>query len=120
LADATHLPYPDESFDIAFNGVSLMHIIDYAAAIREAARVAARTCIFHSVPVFADHPTTFLQKYAYGAPVVEVVFAEAELLSLCREAGLRLVREWPSIPYDVFAVTGHRSVAKTYLFAAGG
>ncbi len=61
-----------------------MHIVDYAEAIREAARVAAHNCIFHSVPVFADHPTTFLQKYAYGAPVVEVVFAEAELLSLCR------------------------------------
>jgi SAM-dependent methyltransferase len=119
-ADATYLPYPDASFDIVFNGVSLMHIIDYAAAIREAARVAARHCIFHSVPVFADHATTFLQKYAYGAPVVEVVFAEEELKSLCREAGLRLVREWSSIPYDVSAVTGHRSVTKTYLLTAHG
>lgn len=120
-ADATQLPYADRSFDIVFNGVSLMHIIDYGAAIREAARVAARNCIFHSVPVFDDRqPTTFLQKYAYGSPVIEVVFAEAELLSLCREAGLRLVQAWPSIAYDVFAVTGHRSVAKTYLFSSGG
>ena len=51
-----------------------MHIIDYRAAIREATRVAARYCIFHSVPVFDDHQTTFLSKYAYGAPVVEIVF----------------------------------------------
>ena len=78
VADATSLPYADGAFDIVFNGVSLMHIVDYQAAVREAARVAARYCIFHSVPVFDDdHPTTFLQKYAYGAPVVEVVFRQA-------------------------------------------
>ncbi|MCP6757053.1 class I SAM-dependent methyltransferase, partial [Klebsiella pneumoniae] len=70
VADATRLPYPDRAFDIVFNGVSLMHIIDYAAAIREAARVSSGFCIFHSVPMFdGDQATTFLQKYAYGAPV---------------------------------------------------
>ena len=115
-ADATKLPYADGAFDIVFNGVSLMHIIDYPAAIREAARVAGRYCILHSVPVFDDHRTTFLRKYAYGAPVVEAVFGKEELMSLCEGAGLRLVREWPSIPYDVSDVTGHRSSTATYLF----
>jgi SAM-dependent methyltransferase len=115
IADATKLPYADQAFDIAFNGVSLMHIIDYQAAIREAARVA-RFCIFHSVPVFDDHRTTYLSKYAYGAPVVEVVFGRQELMSLCVDAGLRLMREWPGIPYDVHDVTGHHSSAATYLF----
>ena len=94
-----------------------MHIVDYQAAIREAARVAARYCIFHTVPVFHDHRTTFLRKYAYGAPVVEVVFGKQELMSLCREAGLHLEREWPSIPYDVSEATGPRSTAETYLFS---
>jgi SAM-dependent methyltransferase len=116
VADATKLPYADQAFDIAFNGVSLMHILDYHAAIREAARVA-RFCIFHSVPVFDDYRTTFLSKYAYGAPVVEVVFGRQELMSLCNEAGLRLVREWSGIAYDVHEVTGHHSSAATYLFA---
>ena len=116
VADATELPYADQSFDIAFNGVSLMHIIDYQAAIREAARVA-RFCIFHSVPVFDDYQTTYLSKYAYGAPVVEVVFGKQELMSLCGNAGLRLMREWPGIAYDVHEVTGHHSSAATYLFA---
>jgi SAM-dependent methyltransferase len=117
VADATRLPYADGAFDIVFNGVSLMHIIDYQAAIREAARVAARYCVFHSVPVFDDHRTTYLRKYAYGAPVVEVVFGRQELISLCQGAGLHLLREWPGIAYDVFAVTGHRSGTVTYLFA---
>jgi SAM-dependent methyltransferase len=117
VADATRLPYADCAFDIVFNGVSLMHIVEYEAAIREAARVAGQYCIFHSVPVFGDHQTTFLRKYAYGAPVIEIVFGKTELMSLCREAGLRLEREWPGIPYDVSGVTGHDSTTETYLFA---
>jgi SAM-dependent methyltransferase len=117
VADAVRLPYADAAFDIVFNGVSLMHIVDYPAAIREAARVASRYCIFHTVPVFEDYRTTYLRKYAYGAPVIEVVFGKQELMSLCQGAGLRLEREWTSIPYDVSAVTGHRSSTRTYLFA---
>lgn len=117
VADATRLPYAERAFDIVFNGVSLMHIIDYQAAIREAARVAARYCVFHSVPVFDDYRTTFLSKYAYGAPVVEVIFGKQELMALCQAAGLRLEREWPGIAYDVAGVTGHHSSTVTYLFA---
>ncbi len=116
-ADATRLPYGDACFDIAFNGVSLMHIVDYAAAIREAARVASRYCILHTVPVFDDHRTTYLRKYAYGAPVVEIVFGRDELMSLHEQAGLHLERTWPCIPYDVSGVTGHRSTTETYLFS---
>jgi SAM-dependent methyltransferase len=118
VADATRLPYKDSAFDIVFNGVSLMHIVDYQAAIREAARVAGRYCIFHSVPVFDDYQTTYLRKYAYGAPVVEVVFGKQELMSLCQSEGLQLEREWPGIPYDVADVTGHHSGCVTYLFAS--
>ena len=38
-------------------------------------------------------------------------------MSLCRNAGLRLQREWRCIPYDVSEVTGHRSTTETYLFS---
>jgi SAM-dependent methyltransferase len=117
VADATRLPYADRAFDVVFNGVSLMHIVDYVAAIREASRVASRYCIFHSLPVFDDYRTTFLSKYAYGAQVVEVVFGKPELMSLCSDAGLHLEREWAGIPYDVFEVTGKHSTTETYLFS---
>ncbi|MEA2884592.1 MAG: hypothetical protein QOH32_3848 [Bradyrhizobium sp.] len=116
-ADATRLPFANGAFDIVFNGVSLMHIIDYAAAVREAARVAARFCVFHSVPVFHDHPTTFLKKYAYGAPVVEVIFGKPELMALCRDAGLVLVREWQCLPYDLYDVTGYHTTSESWLFS---
>lgn len=116
VADATRTPYPDAAFDIVFNGVSLMHIIDYASAIREAARIARHSCILHTVPVFESHETTYLQKYAYGAPVVEIIFGKPELMTLCERSGLQLERTWPCIPYDLFEVTGHRSTTETYLF----
>jgi SAM-dependent methyltransferase len=119
VGDATRLPYAGQAFDVVFNGVSLMHIIDYPAAIRDAARVAAHYCVFHTVPVFLDFRTTFLRKYAYGAPVVEVIFGKQELMSLCNSAGLRLEREWACIPYDVSEVTGHHSSTETYLFSKG-
>jgi SAM-dependent methyltransferase len=118
VADGTRMPYENASFDIVFNGVSLMHIIEFSAAIREAARVASRYCIFHTVPVFDEHRTTFLRKYAYGAPVVEIIFNKKELMALCAGHGLRLEREWSCIPYDVFDATGHHSRTETYLFAA--
>ena len=117
VADATRLPYADGAFDIVFNGVSLMHIIDYQAVIHEAARVAARYCVFHGVPVFRDYRTTFLTKYAYGAPVVEIIFGRQELMSLCEAAGLSLERAWPGIAYDVYEATGHHSATETYLFS---
>ena len=81
-----------------------------------AARVAGRYCVLHTVPVFDGHQTTYLRKFAYGAPVVEVIFGRNELMSLCRDAGLRLQRQWPCIPYDVSEVTDHRSTTETYLF----
>ena len=117
VADATRLPYGDARFDIAFNGVSLMHIVDYVAAIREMTRVASRYCILHTVPVFDDYRTTYLRKYAYGGAVVEIVFDRTELLSLCEQSGLRLERTWPCIPYDVSHITGHRSTTETWLFS---
>jgi SAM-dependent methyltransferase len=116
-ADATKLPYVDDAFDIVFNGVSLMHIIDYESAIRSTARVASRFCVLHGVPVFYNHQTVFLRKYAYGAPVVEIIFNKEALLSMCRQYGMHFEREWPCIPYDVYDATGHHSTSETYLFS---
>ena len=117
VGDGTRMRYDDATFDIVFNGVSLMHIIEFSAAIREAARVASHYCVFHTVPVFDEHRTTFLRKHAYGAPVVEIIFNKKELMALCAEHGLSLERQWSGIPYDVFDITGHHSRTETYLFA---
>jgi ubiquinone/menaquinone biosynthesis C-methylase UbiE len=61
VGDATALPFADSTFDIVFNGVSLMHIPRYEAAISESRRVTRRWCIFHTVPVLKHRRTTFLR-----------------------------------------------------------
>ena len=119
VANACDLQFADDSFDIVFNGVSLMHILDFETAIRESARVAGSHCLYHSVPVFDDRDTTYLRKYAYGAPVVEVVFNRDHLLDLFAQAGLTLVHAWKSVDYDVHPATPEHSHTETFLLKAG-
>jgi len=114
VANACKLPFADGVFDIVFNGVCLMHILDFERAIVEGRRVARSHCIYHSVPTFTDRATTYLSKYAYGGPVVEIVFNRAELLALFAKHGLELVKSWPSIDYNV-PVTSEPSSCETFL-----
>jgi SAM-dependent methyltransferase len=113
--DATKLDFADASFDIAFNGVSLMHVPDWRRAVAEGRRVARRACIFHTVPMFAERDTAYIRKYAYGAPVEEMVFNRNELLRSFADAGLRVAQTWTSLPYDVYAVAGEPSFTETFL-----
>lgn len=113
--DGTSLTLGDGAFDIAFNGVSLMHIPDWRKAISESRRVARAACIFHSVPVFPARPTAHLAKYAYGAPVTETVFNRDELLGCFQANGLAVRKSWSGLAYDVFEVAGEHSFAETFL-----
>jgi ubiquinone/menaquinone biosynthesis C-methylase UbiE len=115
-ADTTALPYASDAFDIVFDGVSLMHILDYRRAIEEVARVARSHAIFHCVPVFDDgHKTQYLFKFAYGEPVTEAVYNREELESAMTSAGLEIRRSWNALQYDVFPVVGSHSHGRTYL-----
>lgn len=115
VADSTRLPFADDSFDIVFEGVSLMHIPDYRQAVREIARVARSHAIFHCVPIFDAHPTEYLFKYAYGAPATEMIFGREEIECVFAEAGLTIERSWHVLDYDVFATVGAHSYVRTYL-----
>jgi ubiquinone/menaquinone biosynthesis C-methylase UbiE len=113
--DATALQAGDGAYDIVFNGVSLMHILDFEKAIAEAGRVARHAAIFHSVPVLSGHPTVYLSKYAYGASVTEIVFNRGHILSLFARHGLDVVENWHSEDYDIAHVVGETSHAETFL-----
>lgn len=115
VADATQLPFDDGSFDIVFNGVALMHILNYPAALSEMARVAKRFAIIHCVPVVESCETAYLSKYAYGAPVLEIIFNRQELERRIADLGMEIVSVLPSLDYDVFRVLGHHSKKLTYL-----
>lgn len=119
VGDATALPLANESFDIVLNGVSLMHILRYKAAIAESRRVARRWCIFHTVPILRQRETTVLRKKAYGESVVEVIFNEGELLGLMEQNGLVVHDILDSVPYNVEAVVGEATLSKTYLCKVG-
>jgi ubiquinone/menaquinone biosynthesis C-methylase UbiE len=115
VADTTALPYADAGYDIVFEGVSLMHILDWRKAIAEIARVARSHAVFHCVPVFDDHGTEYLAKYAYGEPVTEAIYGRAELEAALAEAGLVIERSWEALAYDVHPWLGVHSHSRTYL-----
>ena len=115
VADATRLPVPDAGVDIVFNGVALMHILDYEAAIAESRRAARRFVIFHTVPVLRHRSTTYLTKLAYGRPTVEIILNEGELRVLFARHGLAVRRVWDSIPYDLSAVLGEETPTRSFL-----
>lgn len=113
--DATRLPLSDACCDVAFSGNSLMHIPDTAAAVAEAARIARRWCIFHSVPVMEKRATARLQKKAYGVDVLEIVFNRGELENQFALNGLAIRDIRESAPYDLFEVVGESTRLLTYL-----
>lgn len=114
--DATALPFRDKACDILLSGTVLMHVLDYRRAILESRRVARKWCIFHTVPVVKQRPTTTLKKFAYGISVVEVVFNSDEFQTLLEHHGLILREVLKNIPHEYLSEVMREPVtARTYL-----
>lgn len=105
VADARHLPYHDDFYEIVLCGAVLMHCLEYEQVIAETARVASRYVIFHRTPI-VDGPTKYYVKDAYSVPCIEIHFNERELRGIFDSHGLKLVHS-----EDVFCdgSFGHRS-----------
>jgi SAM-dependent methyltransferase len=116
VQDATRLRYPDFSRDIVVSGCCILHIADYPAAIREAARVAREYVLFHRTPVLHTSPTTYYRKLAYGVQCLEIHFNETELLLHFKAAGLRLV-DIETVGVGDQAPPGDVHLVKSYLCA---
>ena len=116
VEDATRLGYGDASWDIVVSGCCILHIPNYPAAIREAARVARSWVLFHRTPVIHTTPTRYYRKLAYGVSCIEIHFNETELLDLFRAAGLRLV-DAETVGVGGQAPAGDVQVMKSYLCA---
>lgn len=117
LGDGADLPFAESSFDIVMNGVSLMHMPRWRAAIAEAARVTRAFVILHTLPMVRERPTTHLEKQAYGGTVREIILNEGEAMAAAADAGLEEVWRSRSIDYDLAHVLGEPSVPWTILFA---
>lgn len=120
VANAVQLPFATGTFDIVLNGVSLMHIPNYQAAVSESRRVARKWCILHTVPLIQRRQTTFLTKRAYGEKTIEVIFNKSELDHLLKQNGLLIRHIYDSIPYDLETILGEPTVTKTYLCEVAG
>jgi hypothetical protein len=70
----------------------VLHVHDWAAALRETLRVTSRYAILHRTPVTSASTATFTKK-AYGVRLVEWVFNEGELLDACAKVGFSLVQQ---------------------------
>lgn len=114
VQDATRLTYPDASRDVVVSGCCILHIADYAAAIREAARVAREYVLFHRTPVLHLADTSYYRKRAYGVECLEIHFNETELLRLFSSAGLH-VEEVETVSVGGMAPAGDVLVLKSYL-----
>ena len=112
--EATRLGYPDASYDIVVSGCCILHIANYPAAIREAARVAREHVMFHRTPILHTTPTTHYRKLAYGVPCLEIHFNESDLLRHFASAGLRVI-DVDTVTVDTEARSGDVRVMKSYL-----
>jgi ubiquinone/menaquinone biosynthesis C-methylase UbiE len=116
IGEATALPFRDSVCDILVSGTVLMHLLEYRRAIRESRRIARKWCIFHTIPITKKRPTTILKKFAYGSPVLEVVFNAEEFLILLDQNGLILRHDFKNIPHDYLSHTLSETItAYTYL-----
>jgi ubiquinone/menaquinone biosynthesis C-methylase UbiE len=119
VGDATSLPFRDGSCDILLSGTVLMHVLGYQHAVRESRRVPRRWCIFHTIPVAVNRPTTYLRKFAYGNQVVEVVFNQDEFEALLAGNGFVIRHVLKNIPHRYLEdVVREPVTSKTYLCEA--
>jgi SAM-dependent methyltransferase len=114
VASALGLPFGDNSFDIVLDGVALLHIPDWRAALAEYARVASRYVVLHGLTL-SDNPTVTFAKYAYGQPSRELIFNRTELLAECEAVALRLQASHPADDYDLERYLGIPTVSETWV-----
>jgi len=117
VQDACGLTYPDGSFDIVISGCCLLHIMNYAEAVAEAARTSRQYVVFHRTPVLHRKATSYYLKTAYGVRMFEIHFNERELLRLMRKSGLKVE---DIITFSMsFEDSGDFCAQKTYLCSKG-
>ena len=92
LGDAEHLHLPDRMHDLVVSGCVMVHLADWRASIREAARVSRRWVMIHRLQTVLSGPERTFSKEAYGERCFERWFALRDVLQACESAGLRLMR----------------------------
>lgn len=79
-AEATRLPFRDQSFPLVISGCVLLHDAGYIQQIAETCRIAKTWVAAHRTPTCRTRPTVWQTKCAYGVKTVELRFNQEELL----------------------------------------
>jgi len=115
IGSAYELPFEPRSFDVVIDGVALIHMPEWQRALAEYARVASGYVVLHGLTLTDTASTTKFAKYAYGQPAVELVFNRAEMMALCGEVGLTVVKQLGGLDYDLKRYLGIESVSETWV-----
>ncbi len=118
VGSAYALAAENNSYDVAVDGVALIHMPDWPLAVAEYARTARKSVILHGLTLTDAAPTTTFAKYAYGQPSMELVFNRAELTAICTDNGLALVSVHGGLDYDLKSYIGIESVSETWVLSS--
>lgn len=91
-ANAEDLPFPDGSFDIAFEANLLHHVPRPAAVISEMARIAREAVVV--IEPNRNNPVMFAFSLLVAAERGGLRFTRRFLVNLLNEAGLHVVQFW--------------------------
>lgn len=91
-ARSFQLPFEKEKFDIVLDGATLIHVHNWRESIHEYARVTKKFVILHSLTLSESQDNTYLNKFAYGQKVSEIIFSRNKILQVCNNSGLRLTK----------------------------
>lgn len=108
VADATHIPFPDASFDAVFESGVVHHIPDWQAALREVARVLRDGGRFW----FAEPSRGQLSRGLYRMlpHAVESMFDADEWRTTLVDAGLHIEGDMQNLPlWDICGVAAKPS-----------
>ena len=114
-ASAYDLPVESGGFDVVIDGVALIHMANWRAAIGQYARASSHAVVLHGLTLTDEATTTRFAKYAYGQPTVEFVFGREEVVEACESAGLKIHAKHASLEYDLQPFLGIPTVSETWV-----
>jgi SAM-dependent methyltransferase len=120
VGSAYALDFDRDSFEVVVDGVALLHMPGWRAALAEYVRVSRSHVVLHGLTLTEAAPTTEFAKYAYGQPALEFVFNRDELLAECSAVGLSLIHTEGGLDYDLKSYLGIPSVSETWVMASTG
>jgi ubiquinone/menaquinone biosynthesis C-methylase UbiE len=103
VADAQHLPYPDQCMDAVFNYGIIHHLENWRLGISELSRVLKKGGGFYFEEIYPPLYANFLFRHIVAHPK-ENRFHSSEYLSALKDSGLRLLPQYKESRFGIVGV----------------